>query len=256
MSARARRWGRASVRFRFSGGENRELPLIVRPDTDPAETLLGGAGLPGDDSRPAARQRPLPGRGLRDRALSRTGARRGLLGPRPAGPALHRQFRPHSLRVLPRPDSDPRSAQGRRHRLPAGEHLQVVGHGIRHRAGAEGVAEEGEHRARPGRGHAGFRVQRPARPLQGPAGAPRAGLRLRFRMVEPDALLRHLQPHGELFRQLGARLPRACRRAGSWSFWSPSGTACRPRSSPSRSSCRKPTGKAGRARTTAPRSAC
>ncbi len=69
------------------------------------------------------------------------------------------------------------------------------------------------------RHHAGFRLQYPARQVQGCARAPRLQLRLRLRGDEQADLLRPVQAHRQLFRRHRACLVRGCRRARNWKSW-------------------------------------
>ena len=79
-SSRPRRSARARSSSRSSGGENRELPLIVGQLPVLSKRVLEQARVREDHAGGAARQRPLPRGGGGARALHHLPARQGLLG--------------------------------------------------------------------------------------------------------------------------------------------------------------------------------
>ena len=119
------------------------------------------------------------------------------------------------LRIFPRLDGRARGLQGRSGRLAHREQRQELGDrlrlpgGARQARGARGISDPQSRR------HAGFRLQHPARQVQGPARAARLQLRVRFRGDEQADLLRPVQAHRQLFRGHRARRRPACRRARS-----------------------------------------
>ena len=80
--AKVEKVGDRKVRFSFTPGENRELPLIVGQMPVLLPDVLEQARLREDDARAAARQRPLQGRGGRAGPLDHLPPRAGLLGAR------------------------------------------------------------------------------------------------------------------------------------------------------------------------------
>src|SRR5262249_16818072 len=90
--ARAEATGDNEVTFYFDVNNNRDLPMIMGPLTEPAEALWEGEGRgrqsarpDEDDARAAARLRPLPHQAGHAWALDHLRARRRLLGQGPAG---------------------------------------------------------------------------------------------------------------------------------------------------------------------------
>ena len=98
--AKAEKLGPRKVRFSFSPGDNRELPLIVGPAAGAVEGLLERARFREDHAGAATRQRPLPRRLRRARPVHRLRTGQGLLGREAAGARRPRQLRHHPLRLL------------------------------------------------------------------------------------------------------------------------------------------------------------
>lgn len=73
------------VRFDFKHAGNRELPLILGADRDPAETLVGRPRLFQDRHGNPGRQRSLPHRQGRSGTLHQLRASQGLVGQGPSG---------------------------------------------------------------------------------------------------------------------------------------------------------------------------
>ena len=148
-----------------------------------------------------------------------------LLGQGPAGQSRALQFRHHPLRIFPRPHREHGGIQGRRLRFPRGVHLQSVGDGIRFPGDPRRQGEEGGATRRDAVGHARLLPQHAARRAERSARAQGARPRLRFRMDQPQFVLRALHPHDELLRELadegggraiggGADAAQFARRAG------------------------------------------
>ena len=127
--------------MRFSPQRSRDLHLVV-------------AGMPifserywqGRDFEAATLEAPL-GSGpykvgrFRDRTFHRAGSGAGLLGEGLAGQCRPEQFRPHPLRIFPRPHCGVRSLQERHAEFPGGVHVTDLGNRIRlSRACARGAS--------------------------------------------------------------------------------------------------------------------
>ena len=82
-------------------------------------------------------------------------------------------------------------------------------------------------------GHPGLLVQPAPREVPGPARARGDRADVQLRVDERDAVLRALQAHRQLLRELADAGRGRCRRARSWRCSRSSATSCRRRSSPS-----------------------
>ena len=175
------RGARSHLRLRRTG-QSRDAG-DPRPAQRAAQALVGGNRRVGQETRhrrhharAAARQWRLSHQGLRRRPHRRLRARQGLLGQGSQRQYRPRQFRRDPLRVFSRFDGRDRSVQGRSRRLAHREQRQELGDGLRFPC-REGQARHpgGVSPAQPGH-HAGFRLQHPARQVQGCAAAARIQL--------------------------------------------------------------------------------
>ena len=183
-----------------------------RPDAGPAQALLREGRVRQDHPDAAARQRPLSDQTGRPRAHDRLRARSELLGSEAAGQPRAQQFRRGPLRILSGRECRAGVVQGRQLRPPDREQFQGLGDrlyrpAVREEADrARGNPEPARHR------HAGFRVQHPPRDLQGPEGAGGARLRVRFRMDQPEPVLRPVPADRELLLEQRAGVVRPAER--------------------------------------------
>ena len=230
--------GEREITFSFSEGRQPRAAADRRPDSRPAEALVGGrrTGRPtarsdADHAGDAARLRPLPPEELRDRPHGGLRARAGLLGPRPQREPRAQQSRRDPLRVLPGRRRAARSLQGRPARLAHGERRPQLGDRLRDPGPEGGPDRQGGVRAALLRDHAGLRLQPAPAEVSGRAGAAGLQPRLRFRGHQPHPVLRAL-PAGELLLlRHRARLLRPAAKARSWRSSNRCATRCRPRSS-------------------------
>ena len=167
------------VKFSFAPGDNREMPLILgqlvvlpehwwqgRDFTEPnLEPPLGSGPYAVEDFRPGhsvtyARVEDYWGLG----PSRRSGGSTISTASATTTTATHHR--------------GPGGLQGRGIRLPPGEHGQALGHGLRLPGPGTRPDPHGGHRTRQHSGHAGLRVQYPARDLRGSPGARGPGLRL------------------------------------------------------------------------------
>ena len=201
-------------------GRRAQGPLHVRPrgqpgaapDRGPAPRpvprLLEPARLREDHARAAARQRGLPGRRGRSRAVHHLPPREGLLGRQATGERRPRELRLDPHRLLPGLHGRRRGAQGARVRLPAGERGEDLGDRLQHAGRDPGARPEGGDPERGPDRHAGVHLQHAAADLPGRAGPPRARPRLRLRVEQQEPLLQRVHADEELLLELGAGLQR------------------------------------------------
>ncbi len=206
---KAEKTGEREVTFTFDGPGNRELPQIVGQLPVLPKHWWEGTDKSGkkrdvdaDHAGAAARLGPLSAQGFRARPHDRLREGRRLLGQGPQRQHRHaiisRQIR---LRIFPRLHRRAGGIQGRSGRLAHREQRQELGDLLRfsrrarQEGGAGGIPDPQFRR------DAGFRLQYPARQVQGPARAPRLQFRLRFRGDEQADFLRPVQAHRQLFRR-------------------------------------------------------
>ena len=110
-----------------------------------------------------------------------------------------------------------------------GEHRQELGHLLRLPGRAAGPGQEGQLRAPPARGHAGFRDEHPPPHLRRPPSPQGAHRPVRLRMDEQESLLRKLCPVHQLLTPTATTPPPACPPASELAHTrAASATACRP----------------------------
>ena len=129
--AKAEKIGERSVRFTFEAAGDREVPLLLAPDADPAAAQARCRNIRAHHAGAAARQRPLQRRARGCRPLHHLSAQCRLVGARSARDARAVQLRRDPHRVLPRCLDDVRGVQGRRDRREAGGRSRTVGRGLR-----------------------------------------------------------------------------------------------------------------------------
>ena len=169
----------------------------------------------------------------------------------------HEQFRRDPHRLLHRAADGVRGLQEGRDHLPRGVHLAHLGAGLQFPGDRPGgkvqevAVPEREAPVAPG-----LVLQHPARKVPRPAHAAGDRPRLRFRMVEPQPVLRFLHAAGLVFREVGLRRRRARRRRRSWRCSSRSAPSCRRRCSARPMCRRRATARAATASSSARRPSC
>ena len=140
--------------------------------------------------------------------------------------------------------------EGRDH-LPRGVHLDHLGEGLRFPGADRRQGEEDGLPERAAAVAAGLVLQHAPREVPRSADAAGDRPRLRFRMVEPQPLLRFLYAARLLFREVRLRGDGRADGRRNWRCSSPSAPSCRPRSSASPTCRRRATAPAATASSSA-----
>ena len=191
-----------TVRYDFKGDLMRDLPVdrrrACRSSRRPTTPRTHSTSR-----RSNSRSAPAPTRS----ATSSPAPRQLQAPPRLLGQGSARQSRPlqlrrSPLRVLSRPHARARRSEVRRLRLPRGIHLHRLGHRLRHssRQGRPVMRLTLPDRAPIGR--ARVLHQYAPRTSSRTSACARRSARLRLRMDEQESVLRSLQAHAELLREL------------------------------------------------------
>ena len=164
-------------------------------------------------------------------------------GGQTAGEGRPREFRHAPLHLFP--GRQRRLAglhQGRLRGHPPRKQLAALGDRLQF-SGVQGRRRDqgGVRRRHRGEPMQGFVLNHAPAAVPGPPGARGADLCLRLREHEPDAVLRLLHAHRQLFRGQRTRLQRPAAAARNWRSSSNTATSCRRNSSRRNSSCRSTT---------------
>ena len=191
-----------TVRFDFGGAHDRELPLILGLMPVLPRHAIDVSNLRGNLDDAADRLRSLPRRGRQARRQRDADAQSRLLGARPAGQSRPVEFRRDQARLLPRGQRPVRGVQARPVRFSRRNRAAALARRLRFSGRPQ---RRGDPRGDQDRDAAAVGISGVQHP---PAGvfryprAPGADPAVRFRMDQPQLLLRPLCALGRLLRRL------------------------------------------------------
>ena len=221
--------GERGVRFTFKSGRQPRIAADPRPDAGAAEAILGGHAI----SRETTLEPPLGSGPYKVELVRRRAARSPIAASPITGAPTCRSTRAgfncrhDPLRLLPRRHDRAGGLQGRPIRRAQRELVEDPGRpAMTARRCATGLIKKESipNQLPSGMQGFGFNLRRPL--FQDPRVRQALGLRVRFRMVEQEPVLRPLQAHPQLFRQFrtgrhrraagrGAEDPRTLSRQGA-----------------------------------------
>ena len=201
-----------TVRYTFKGDLTRDLPLVIAELPILSKAYYTAHPFDQTSLEPPLGSGPYAIGDFKAGTYVTLQAPPGLLGQGSPGQRRPLQLRRAALRLFPRPPDRTREPILRQRRPARGVHVARLGDRLRERAGDQGWPHPARDAARraPLR-HAGLFPQHAARAVQGYPRARGDGPRVRFRMVEQEPVLRPLQTHAELLRELADEGDRTAR---------------------------------------------